>query len=80
MEKNGTPQLTELTVSLGIDESIIKLAYHMIAWIEAEVSKHPPIQKEKTAEADKTTQRTYILTERVRECHCQHLDLKAERT
>ena len=38
-----TMELTKLTVPESIDESIVKLAYHMIAGAEVEVSKHPPV-------------------------------------
>ena len=78
MEKNGTLQLAELKVPEGIDGSIVKLAYHMIAWVEAEVSKHPAVHKKKTGGVDKRTQRTYIFKETVLESHRQHLDLKVE--
>ena len=39
--------LTQLTFPQGMDEGIAKLAYGMIAWAQAEVSKYSAVQKKK---------------------------------
>ena len=41
----------------------------MIAWVEAQVSKHPPVRKKKTPGANTRMRRTYIFKERVLKSH-----------